>query len=142
MTRVGRARAGSAARKHEGTLREIALRYPEAHEDFPWGERVIKVRKKVFVFLGCDAEGFGLSLKLPASKREALLLPFTEPTHYGLGKSGWVTARFGPDTDPPMGLLKSWIDESYRAIAPKKLIAQLTGDETATKKPRASRKKA
>ncbi len=51
-----------------------------------------------------------------------------------------MTARFGPDTDPPMGLLKSWIDESYRAIAPKKLIAQLTGDETASK--RASRKKA
>ena len=33
-------------------LRDFALRYPETHEDFPWGERVIKVKGKVFLFLG------------------------------------------------------------------------------------------
>jgi hypothetical protein len=33
-------------------LRTYALTFPEAREDFPWGERVVKVREKVFVFLG------------------------------------------------------------------------------------------
>ena len=29
-------------------LRAYAKAYPEAHEDFPWGESAIKVRGKVF----------------------------------------------------------------------------------------------
>ena len=33
----------------------------------------------------------------------ALLLPFATPTGYGLGKSGWVSARFAPSDDPPLG---------------------------------------
>ena len=51
-------------------LRKYALSFPEAYEEFPWGERVAKVNKKVFVF-------------------------------------------------------EAWIEESYRAIAPKKLVARL-----------------
>ncbi len=126
MTRPsGSAPAGSAARKHESALRRFALGYPEAYEEFPWGERAIKVRKKVFVFLGSNAEGLHLSMKLPESNIIALDRPFAEPTHYGLGKSGWVTARFGVDEEAPVELLQDWIDESYRAVAPKKLVAQL-----------------
>jgi predicted DNA-binding protein (MmcQ/YjbR family) len=58
----------------------------------------------------------------------ALMLPFAEPTHYGLGKSGWVTAQFGVRDEIPLALLREWIDESYRAVAPKKLIAQIAAD--------------
>ena len=32
----------------------FALGLPETHEDHPWGETVIKVNKKVFVFLGIE----------------------------------------------------------------------------------------
>jgi predicted DNA-binding protein (MmcQ/YjbR family) len=77
-------------------LRTFALSLPGAYEEFPWGERVAKVAKKVFVFLGKDGDASeaGLSVKLPASRDMALSLPFATPTEYGLGKSGWVTARF------------------------------------------------
>ena len=109
----------------EAALRSHALSYPEAREDFPWGERVIKVRGKVFAFLGRPEDGLSLSVKLPGSASFALDLPFASPTGYGLGKSGWVTARFGPREKPPVELLKHWIDESYRAVAPKKLTASL-----------------
>ena len=37
-------------------LREYALAFPEAWEDFPWGDRVVKVGKKIFVFLGAGAD--------------------------------------------------------------------------------------
>lgn len=126
MTR-SKAPAGrtSKASRAESALRNFALGYPETREEFPWGERVIKVRKKVFLFMGHSDEGLALSVKLPSSNGVALSLPFTEPTGYGLGKSGWVSARFGPRETPPLDLLQEWIDESYRAIAPKKLIAQL-----------------
>ena len=42
--------AGRAA--EERALRAHALAYPGAREAFPWGERVVKVGGKVFVFLG------------------------------------------------------------------------------------------
>jgi predicted DNA-binding protein (MmcQ/YjbR family) len=109
-------------------LREYALGFPGATEDFPWGERVAKVNEKVFVFLGVDpvpGGNMGLSVKLPVSREEALDLPFAKPTGYGLGKSGWVSATFGPEDRPPVEILKSWILESYRAIAPKKLLTGL-----------------
>ena len=116
----------SAADKAEAFLTKIALRYPEAREDFPWGERAIKVRKKIFACVNRTEDGGSrVTMKLPESSLEALVLPFTEPTHYGMGKHGWVTSTFGPDEELPLDLLVDWIDESYRAIAPKKLIAQL-----------------
>jgi predicted DNA-binding protein (MmcQ/YjbR family) len=108
-------------------LRDYAMEYPEAHEDFPWGHRAIKVKGKAFLFLGGekDTKELSLSVKLPSSRDMAVDLPFAEPTGYGLGKSGWVSARFTKVSDVPMDLLRSWIDESYRAIAPKKLVKSL-----------------
>ena len=109
--------------KRAAALRAFALRYPEAYEEFPWGERVIKVRKKIFLFLGSDSKTLSLSVKLPLSYGAALLAPFAKPTAYNLGKSGWVTASFAAGDPVPMDVLESWINESYRAIAPKKLSA-------------------
>jgi predicted DNA-binding protein (MmcQ/YjbR family) len=108
-------------------LRDHALTYPEVTEDHPWGHRAMKVKGKVFVFLGGESSRneLSLSLKLPSSRDVALDLPFAEPTGYGMGKHGWVTARFAKVSDVPMDLLKAWMDESFRAIAPKKLVKTL-----------------
>ena len=102
-------------------LRKRALKYPGATEDHPWGETAIKVNGKVFIFLGED----GFSVKLPQSRDIAHDLPFTEPTHYGLGKHGWVTVHLDQKKKPTMDLIEAWLDESYRAVAPKKMVAQL-----------------
>lgn len=125
----------------EAALRKHALSYPEAHEDFPWGERVVKVKGKVFLFLGKHEEKLGLSVKLPSSASFALGLPFASPTPYGLGKSGWVTARFARREKPPLDLLMKWIDESYRAVASKRLVAALDDGGAAPPSRRRSRPK-
>jgi predicted DNA-binding protein (MmcQ/YjbR family) len=104
-------------------LRRHALAYPETREDQPWGESAIKVKGKTFLFMRCDPDGLGLSVKLPQSHPYALDQPFAERTRYGLGNSGWITASFGPRDQPPLDLLKGWIDESYRAVAPKKTLS-------------------
>ena len=105
-------------------LRAFAFGLPEAWEDHPWGESVAKVGKKVFVFFGTDGHGsFGFSVKLPISNDEALSMPFTVPTGYGLDRGHWVTVR--PPADTPVDLLLAWIEESYRTVAPKTLVAQL-----------------
>jgi predicted DNA-binding protein (MmcQ/YjbR family) len=101
-------------------LKKHAAEKPGAWEDHPWGETVYKVRKKVFVFLGHADSGYGMSCKLPDSAEAAItMFSWAEPTGYGLGKSGWVSAHFEAKDDVPFDLLRQWIDESYGAIAPK-----------------------
>lgn len=110
-------------------LRDRALELPEAWEDHPWGETVVKVRKKIFVFLGVDDGSYppGIGVKLVASHEEALGLPGVAPMGYGLGKAGWVTISF--ESEPPPGdLLLDWVEESYRTVAPKTLAALLDTD--------------
>ena len=106
-------------------LRGYGLTLPEAAEEAPWGHCALKVRKKTFVFLNVEETELSLSVKLPVSRDFALIFDFAEPTGYGLGRSGWVTARFEPDHQPDLELLQRWIAESYRAVAPKKLAALL-----------------
>jgi predicted DNA-binding protein (MmcQ/YjbR family) len=109
-------------------LRAFGLAYPGAHFKSPWpGHMDLAVNDKTFAYLSLEGEPLGISCKLPRSSEVALMLPFCKPTAYGLGKSGWVTAQFGPRDAPPVEMLKQWIDESYRAQAPKKLVGVLDG---------------
>ena len=115
----------ASLRKAETVLRDYALAFPEAQEEFPWDERVVKVRGKIFVFLGMVEKKLRVTVKLPVSAEMALTLPFTEPTGYGLGRAGWVTAWCDARRKPPLDLLRGWIDQSYRAVAAKKLVRRL-----------------
>lgn len=106
-------------------VRAFALSLPEATEDFPWGESVAKVRGKVFVFLGAEARSSArLTVKLAESHGHALSIEGAQPTGYGLGKSGWVTVPLrAPGVS--LDLLRDWVEESYRIVAPKRLVAEL-----------------
>jgi predicted DNA-binding protein (MmcQ/YjbR family) len=100
-------------------LRRHALGFPGAWEDTPWDDSpVTKVGKKVFVFWGADS----LTVKLPVSQEAARAIPGAEPAGYGLGRHGWINV---PTAEVPRDLLEEWLEESYRAVAPKRLAAQL-----------------
>jgi predicted DNA-binding protein (MmcQ/YjbR family) len=102
----------------------FALELPDAYLDHPWGEDVVKVNKKVFVFLGSDGGAdSGMSVKLRESREQALASPGAEPTGYGLGRSGWVNVPF-PGA-PPIAILRDWVEESYRLVAPRRLVMRL-----------------
>jgi len=64
-------------------------------------------------------------VKAAASAAEALELPYAEPTHYGLGKHGWVTFTVDASREAPLTEFAAWLAESYRAVAPKKLAKAL-----------------
>lgn len=108
------------------SLRTQALALPEAWEDHPWGETAIKVRAKVFVFLGRGEGGLSMTVKLPRSAPFAAELPGCAPAGYGLGRSGWITARLSDATTPDADHLAAWVRESYRAVAPRALAARVT----------------
>ncbi len=107
-------------------IRAFALSLPEAYEDHPWGESVAKVGGKVFVFLGTgeDPTSLGFTVKLDESHEQALMVPGAKPTGYGLGRSGWVSIPLGEAT-PPLDVVRDWVEESYRRVAPKRLVADL-----------------
>ncbi|WP_371543753.1 MmcQ/YjbR family DNA-binding protein [Streptomyces sp. NBC_00554] len=110
-------------------VREFALGLPGATEEFPWSESVAKVNKKVFVFLGMDDGSYPLGVTLKLKDEEAhahaLTSPGAELAGYGLGKSGWVRIPLEEQGAPAAELLCDWVEESYRVIAPKKLVAEL-----------------
>jgi predicted DNA-binding protein (MmcQ/YjbR family) len=109
-------------------LLAFALSLPEAWEDHPWGETAVKVRKKIFVFLGPNR----VTVKLDEAHAHALSIDGAEPTAYGLGKAGWVNVPVaGVDEE----VLRDWIEESYCLVAPKRLVALLESREGAGQQP-------
>lgn len=116
-------------------LRDRALTYPDATEDFPWDHRAIKVKAKLFVIFANDNGTLRVTVKLPDSNSYALMQTYAAPTGYGLGRSGWVTCTFRPDDAIPIDLLEEWIEESYRAVAPKKLVLVLNARQAGTPEP-------
>ena len=106
-------------------VRAFAAGLSEAWEDHPWSESVYKVGKKVFVFFGVlDADtGLRFTVKLRDSHEEAMSMPWVVPAGYGLDRGGWVTAE--APADAPLEMITGWIEESYRIVAPKKLVALL-----------------
>lgn len=120
----------AAVRKWE-KVREFARGLPEAAEEYPWGPEdcVVKVNKKIFVFLG-DADGPGapgvsVKLKDETLHGHAMAAPGAEPTGYGLGRAGWVTVPLGEEGAPGAEVLCEWVEESYRAVALKRHIREL-----------------
>jgi predicted DNA-binding protein (MmcQ/YjbR family) len=108
-------------------LRAFGLGFPGAHRKAPWPEHDdLAVNDKTFAYLpAAGAERFTLSVKLPYTGEVVLDLPFAAPTAYGLGRSGWVSLSPAEGEIPPLDQLKEWIEESYRAQAPKRLVKEL-----------------
>ena len=107
-------------------LRAWGLSLPGAHSKSPWPEHDdLAVKDKTFAYLPAKGQPFSLSCKLPYTGHDALQLPFAEPTGYGLGKSGWVSFSPAEDAIPDLGQLKEWVEESYRAQAPRRLVKEL-----------------
>jgi predicted DNA-binding protein (MmcQ/YjbR family) len=113
------------AKQAEAQLIAFAATFPQAWEDYPWDHTVMKVGKKVFVFFGGAASAPGelsLTVKLPISYEMALTLPFMSPAGHGLWKGGWARLLQHDGDDIDLETIRGWIVQSYRAVAPKKLV--------------------
>ena len=113
------------------SLEEFALSLPEAWPDSPWGDRVVKVGTKIFVFLSRpDSTRPVATFKLPDSHDHALSYPDAMPTGYGLGKHGWVTVFVDTVPAEEREVLIDFVEESYRAVATKTLVKRLDAEIT------------
>lgn len=113
------------AKKLQDELESFALSLPEAWFDTPWDEdRVTKVRKQIFAFYG-NQDAPSIGVRLIASLDEAMSLPGASAMSYGMGEDGWTNIPIPGLDDSTIETLHGYIEESFRAIAPKALIEQL-----------------
>jgi predicted DNA-binding protein (MmcQ/YjbR family) len=113
------------AKKLQDELESFALSLPEAWFDTPWDEdRVTKVRKQIFAFYG-NQDAPSIGVKLVDSLDEAMSLPGAAAMSYDMGDDGWTSIPIPGLDDSTVDTLHGYIEESFRAIAPKALIEQL-----------------
>jgi predicted DNA-binding protein (MmcQ/YjbR family) len=108
-------------------LRRLALSFPEAYEDDPWGHPVFKVAEnRMFASMSFSDDAVLLTVKLTAEEREmAHLLPFVSTARY-VGRYGWVTAEVADEESLESAL--EWLRESYWLKAPEHLRAAVEGE--------------
>ena len=108
-------------------LRAICLDYPEAVEAVAFGSPTFQVRSKNFAMVHKPDERVSVWCKAPPGAQEAYIA--SEPDRYYkppyLGPKGWIAAWISPECNPDWVAIKEIVDESYRLIAPKRLVATL-----------------
>ena len=103
-------------------LRAAAMRLPQVSEGTSCVNRAFRVGKKAFFYLGEKPDQLRLMVKLQASLEGAAA---RKDPRISVGKFGWTTLRLPLDDLLEVELLSGWIVESYRALAPKRLVAEL-----------------
>ena len=103
-------------------LRELALSFPEAYEDEPWGHPAFKVAdNRLFALMVVGDAAVELTLKLTQEEREiAFLLPYVRRASH-VGRYGWITATVTDEESLAAAL--EWLRESYWLKAPARLKA-------------------
>ena len=113
-------------------LRAICLDYPEAVEAVAFGSPTFQVRSKNFAMVHKPDERVSVWCKAPPGAQEAYIA--SAPDRYykppDVGPKGWIAAWISPECNPDWDEIEEIVDESYRLIAPKRLVATL--DENAS----------
>ena len=108
-------------------VRKLCLAFPETSEKLAWGHPTFRVRDKIFATIGAYADdGYKVTMttKPPPGEQEVLLAegaPFYFPKYVGV--RGWI--GFVVDAKTDWKLVAELVEDSYREIAPKRLVALL-----------------
>jgi hypothetical protein len=101
-------------------FRRLALSLPEAQEKETWGEATFRVRDKIFATLGPDGVDAGLKASLEAQAVLVNSAPEIFSIAHYTGRHGWIGVKLElVDAEE----LRELVIESWRKIAPKKLVA-------------------
>ncbi len=108
-------------------LRTICLSFPEATESEAWGDPTWRVRDKIFAMQKGNYAGGRPSLWVKSTNDMQQELLATDRKRYFVppyvGHKGWVGICM--DGRIAWKRVEELIDASYRAIAPKRLVAEL-----------------
>ena len=119
--------AGVSAADYAERIRALALSWPQAYEDAPWGFPVFKVAdNRMFAWMIEDGHAVHVTVKLTPEEREiAQLLPWVRKASY-VGRYGWITAAVTDEETLEAAL--EWLRESYWLRAPAALRGAVEGE--------------
>lgn len=103
-------------------IRLMVLGFPETVEGSSCVNRAFAAGGKNFAFLGEKENECSLRIKVDSSRSEFEELGANDPDRWQIGKAGWAMLRFAPDAPPSEPDLCRWITESFRLLAPKRLV--------------------
>jgi predicted DNA-binding protein (MmcQ/YjbR family) len=122
-------------------LRELCLSFPEATEKVAWGDPTWRVRKRIFAMQKGNYEGGRPSVWLKGGEGAQAMLVQADPARFFVpgyvGNKGWIGIYLDGPVD--WGMVGDLVTESYRLIAPVRLVASLT--EASGPKRRAGRRR-
>ena len=111
-------------------LRKLCLALPEAHEVEAWGEPTFRVRNKMFATFASAESHHGAgrpSVWCKASFGNQAIMVKSDPARYFVppyvGPSGWIGIYL--DESPDWREVSALLEDSYRLVAPKRLVALL-----------------
>ena len=103
----------------------MLLSLPEVEEGLAFDKVAFKAGKKNFLFMSNDGDGYNVKLKLKDSLEEAQEQSSGHAGTIYVGSNGWVELEFPHGKSSPQSVLVPWIEESYRLLVPKKIVAKL-----------------
>lgn len=110
-------------------LRRLCLALPEAHEVEAWGTPTFRVRSKLFAMYEEDHHGSGrVAVWCKAAPGNQAFMVEADPDRFFVppyvGPSGWIGVQLDGTVDWPE--LAGLLEDSYRMIAPKRLVKLLS----------------
>jgi hypothetical protein len=124
-------------------FKAICLALPDTKVTITWGSPHMRVGEKIFTGWGLDDGGrsWSFSVKLDKDKQAALVQsdPRFAIASY-TGKYGGTTMTVAKGEED-WGEIAALVEEGYRNIAPKKLVAMIGAAPAPKKKPAATKKK-
>ena len=113
-------------------LRAVCLELPDATEKLAWGEPTFRVKDKLFAMYASATNHHGggrPAVWIKATPANQDLVLREDPDRYFkppyVGPSGWIGVWL--DQRPTWSAVQGLLDDGYRLVAPKRLLAELDG---------------
>ncbi len=114
-------------------LRDICLEMPEAVASEAFGAPAFRVREKIFAMTRRGPEDRpSVWMKGAPGRQEALVSAFPDRYYRPpyVGQHGWIGCWLDDTALPDWEEIEDLIVESYRLVAPKRLVKQMDAQET------------
>ena len=113
-------------------LRALCLAFPESSEKLAWGEPTFRAKDKLFAMYASAGTHHGAgrpAVWIKAKPENQALVIADDPTRYFkpayVGPSGWIGVWL--DKRPPWSAIQGLLEDGYRQVAPRKVLALLDG---------------
>ena len=113
-------------------LRAMCLAFPASSEKLAWGEPTFRAKDKLFATYASPTNHHGAGRPaawIKAKPENQALVIAADPARYFkppyVGPSGWIGVWL--DKRPPWAAIEALLEDGFRQVAPRKVLAEMDG---------------